>query len=83
MDIRDVFATNVRRLRAERSLSQDDLAYDAGVSRSYLSQIEKGRGSNNEGYFASLSVVERLAKTLGVEPAALLAATPRPKRSKS
>ena len=29
MDLRDVFATNLRRLRNARKLSQDDLAYEA------------------------------------------------------
>ena len=45
---REVFATNLRRLRHEKGLSQDDLAYEAEVSRSYPSQLEKGT------YFASL-----------------------------
>lgn len=65
-DIRDVFATNLRRLRHERGVSQEDLAYEAGVGRSYLSRIEKG------GYYASLRIIERLARTLAVEPAELL-----------
>lgn len=65
-DIRDIFAANLRRLRHERKVSQEDLAYDAGVGRSYLSRIEKG------GYYASLRIIERLAKTLQVEPAELL-----------
>ena len=51
MDLREVLAANLRRLRHLRGLSQDDLAYDAGVSRSYLSQIEKGK------YYASLKFV--------------------------
>jgi transcriptional regulator with XRE-family HTH domain len=42
MDLRDIFATNLRRLRNLKGISQDDLAYEAGVSRSYLSQLEKG-----------------------------------------
>ena len=42
MDLRDLFAQNLRRVRHERGLSQDDLAYEADVSRSYLSQVEKG-----------------------------------------
>jgi transcriptional regulator with XRE-family HTH domain len=66
MDLRDVFATNLRRLRAEKGLSQDDLAYEAGVSRSYLSQLEKGA------FYASLKIVGRLAETLKIEPAELL-----------
>jgi transcriptional regulator with XRE-family HTH domain len=66
MDLRDVFATNLRRLRHAKGLSQDDLAYEAEVSRSYLSQIEKGT------FYASLKIVGRLADALGVEPAELL-----------
>jgi transcriptional regulator with XRE-family HTH domain len=71
MDLREVFATNLRRLRHEKGLSQDDLAYEAEVSRSYLSQLEKGA------YFASLKIVAKLADALGVEPADLLKAPPR------
>jgi len=66
MDLRDVFATNLRRLRNAKGLSQDDLAYEAGVSRSYLSQLEKGS------FYASLKIIGRLADALGVEPAELL-----------
>jgi transcriptional regulator with XRE-family HTH domain len=66
MDLRDVFATNLRRLRHAKGLSQDELAYEAGVSRSYLSQIEKGV------FYASLKILGRLADALDVEPAELL-----------
>lgn len=66
MDLREVFASNLRRLRNAKALSQDDLAYEAGVSRSYLSQLEKGA------FYASLKVVGKLAVALNVEPAELL-----------
>jgi transcriptional regulator with XRE-family HTH domain len=36
------------------------------VSRSYLSQLEKGA------FYASLKIIGRLAEALGVEPAELL-----------
>jgi transcriptional regulator with XRE-family HTH domain len=71
MDLREVFATNLRRLRHAKGLSQDDLAYEAEVSRSYLSQLEKGA------YFASLKIIGRLAEALDVEPAELLRLPPR------
>ena len=61
-----MFAANLRRLRHEKGLSQDDLAYEAEVSRSYLSQLEKGA------FYASLKIIGRLAEALGVEPAELL-----------
>ena len=69
MDLREVFATNLRRWRNQRGLSQDDLAYEAGVSRSYLSQLEKGA------YYASLKIIGRLAEALDAEPAELLRTT--------
>ena len=61
-----MFAINLRRLRHAKGLSQDDLAYEAEVSRSYLSQLEKGA------FYASLRIVARLATALNVEPAELL-----------
>jgi DNA-binding XRE family transcriptional regulator len=74
MDLRDVFATNLRRFRNARKLSQDDLAYEAEVSRSYLSQLEKGA------FYARLKIVGRLADALHVEPAELLKVPPRTRR---
>jgi transcriptional regulator with XRE-family HTH domain len=62
MDLRDIFATNLRRLRNAKGLSQDDLAYEAGISRSYLSQLEKGS------FYVSIKVIGKLAETLGAEP---------------
>jgi len=66
MDLREAFATNLRRLRHAKGLSQDDLAYEARVSRSYLSQLEKGA------FYASLKIVGKLAMVLEVDPAELL-----------
>jgi transcriptional regulator with XRE-family HTH domain len=66
MDLRDLFATNLRRLRNARGLSQDDLAYEAEMSRSYLSQLEKGA------FHASLKIIGRLAVALKAEPAEFL-----------
>jgi transcriptional regulator with XRE-family HTH domain len=66
MDLREVFATNLRRLRHAKGLSQDDLAYEAEVSRSYLSQLEKGA------FYASLKIIGKIAYVLEVEPAELL-----------
>jgi transcriptional regulator with XRE-family HTH domain len=66
MDLRGIFATNLRRLRHEKGLSQDDLAYEAEISRSYLSQLEKGA------FYASLKVIGKLADVLKVEPTEFL-----------
>lgn len=74
MDLRDILAANLRRLRSEKGLAQDDLAYEADVSRSYLSQLEKGA------FYASLKILEKLAKALGVEPFELIVPPPRKRR---
>jgi transcriptional regulator with XRE-family HTH domain len=71
MDLRDAFAANLRRLRHAKKLSQDDLAYEAEVSRSYLSQLEKGA------FYASLKIIGKLAAVLEVEPAELLRMPPK------
>jgi transcriptional regulator with XRE-family HTH domain len=76
MDLRDVFATNLRRLRNAKGLSQDDLAYEAGISRSYLSQLEKGA------FHASLKIIGRLAKALDAEPAEFLKLPAKKTRAK-
>lgn len=68
MDLRQLFATNLRRIRHAKGLSQDDLALDAEMSRSYLSQIEKGK------FYVSLKVMGRLADALGVDPVEFLKA---------
>jgi transcriptional regulator with XRE-family HTH domain len=70
MDLRDVFASNLRRLRHAKGLSQDDLAYEAEVSRSYLSQLEKGA------FYASLKIIGKLVDVLEVEPAEFLRLPP-------
>jgi transcriptional regulator with XRE-family HTH domain len=66
MDLREVFASNLRHLRHAKGLSQDDLAYEAEISRSYLSQLERGT------FYASLKIIGKLAAVLDVEPAELL-----------
>jgi transcriptional regulator with XRE-family HTH domain len=75
MDLRPVFALNLRRLRHDRGLSQDDLAYEARVNRGYLSRLEQGE------FFASLKIVGRLAEALNVEPAELLKMPPKRRRT--
>lgn len=62
MDLRETFATNLRRLRNAKGMSQDALAYESEISRSYLSQIEKGK------YYVSIEVIGRLADALKAEP---------------
>jgi len=69
MNLRQIFATNLRRIRHARGFSQEDLAYTADVDRTYLSKLE--RGASNVG----IDIIAKLARVLKVEPAELLKAT--------
>ena len=66
MDLRQVFAANLRRLRHKRELSQEDLAHEADVNRTYMSKLEKGAS------YPGLEIIGKLAAVLEVEPAELL-----------
>jgi transcriptional regulator with XRE-family HTH domain len=63
MDLRQLFATNLRRIRHQRKLSQEGLAHEAGVDRAYMSRVE--RGVTHVG----LEIIGKLADVLGVDPA--------------
>ena len=76
MDIREVFARNLRNLRREKGMSQEALADEAGVDRTYISALERSA------YSASITMVEKLAKVLGVEASVLLERPVRLRRSK-
>lgn len=65
MNGRQLLAWNLRRLRADRGLSQEKLAADSGIDRAYLSELERELGN------ASVDLVDRLAEALGVRPGAL------------
>lgn len=42
MDARQRVALNLRRVRVLRGMSQDDLAFEANIERSYLGYLERG-----------------------------------------
>ncbi|OYW45916.1 MAG: transcriptional regulator [Sphingomonadales bacterium 32-68-7] len=65
MDWGKIVGQNVRRLRVERKLTQEQLAHDAEIDLTYLGGIERGRRN------PSLSVLGRIAKALNVHPSAL------------
>jgi transcriptional regulator with XRE-family HTH domain len=73
MDIREVFALNLRRARNAKGLSQEALAHEADVDRTYVSALERSV------YSATIDMVDKLAKALGVDASTLLQ---RPTRSR-
>ena len=66
MNIREILAHNLIRLRRAKRLSQEALAHDAGIDRTYISSLER------RVYAASIDVVDSLAHVLGVEATDLL-----------
>ena len=74
MQIRQIFADNLRRTRHSAGLSQEELAFRADLDRTYISSLERGV------YAATIDVVARLADVLGVEAAELLV---KPRRTRS
>lgn len=66
MDICNRLGTNIRRLRLAKGWSQEDYADRAGIHRTYVSDIERGRRN------PTITVVEKLAKPLEVRAGELL-----------
>jgi transcriptional regulator with XRE-family HTH domain len=62
MDIRKQVGINVRRLREARRLSQEQLAFEAELHRTYISGVE--RGIRNP----TVAVVAKIARALSVTP---------------
>lgn len=69
MNIRDIFARNLRIARKERGFSQEELAHRAGLDRTYISSLERAV------YNATIDVVDRIAVALDMEASALLERT--------
>lgn len=65
-DICKRMGATVAKLRRERGLSQEEFADQAGIHRTYISDIE--RGARNP----TIRVVERIARALEVQPGSLL-----------
>ncbi len=57
---------NMRRLRAARGLSQEALAHECGINRTYLSAVERAERN------VSVDNIARIAMGLQVEPWTLL-----------
>jgi transcriptional regulator with XRE-family HTH domain len=78
-----VVAANVRQARKAAGLSQEELAFEAGVDRTYVSQVERAKRN------VTVVVLARLARALRTSAAALVQAggaspaprtRPRPRR---
>lgn len=68
MDVVQLLGVNVRHYRKLKDMTQERLALDAGMERSYVSDLERGMRN------PSVRALGRLAEALGVEPGLLLEA---------
>lgn len=65
-------ATRLRRLRSEAGLSQEDVAYRAGLSRFIYQQYEKGESRRGEPANPTLRSVLAIAQVFGISIEVLL-----------
>lgn len=65
-DLRGILAYRIRILRVAKGWSQEHLALECGLDRTYVSAVERSRWN------VSLSNIERLAQALDVQPFTLL-----------
>lgn len=66
MDLKEVMAINLRRIRHDKHMTQEELADRAGLSARYIGSIERADVS------ASVTVLGHLAAALGVDPSVLV-----------
>ena len=67
MDILAQVGRNLRLLRKQKGLSQEKLSFEAGLHRTYISDIERGKKN------PTVKSLAKIAKALDVPPARLLA----------
>lgn len=66
MNILEKFGKRVRQKRLEKGISQESLAFDAGIDRTYLPGIEKGTRN------PSIKITHQIALALGITLSELL-----------
>lgn len=76
MDLKEVMAINLRRIRHVKKMTQEELADGAGLSVRYVGAIERADVS------ASVTVLGRIAEALGVEATDLIKRTVHPHRAR-
>ncbi|MFI8683977.1 helix-turn-helix domain-containing protein [Brevundimonas diminuta] len=59
-DVRQRLAANLQKHRRAKGLSQEGFAHEAGIHRTYVSDLE--RGARNP----TIEIIDRLARALGV-----------------
>lgn len=66
MDLAEAFGVVVRELRIEAGLTQEQLGFEAGIRRTFVSLLELGQQQ------PTLTTIFKIAPALGLTPAALI-----------
>ena len=66
MNLNEIVAANLRRIRRDRQLTQEELADRAGLSSRYVGSIERSDVS------VSITILGRLAEALKIDPRELM-----------
>lgn len=69
-----LFASNMKRIRLDKKLTQENVAEGAGLHPNYISSVERGERN------LSIANIERIACALGVSMPELLAESDKPSR---
>jgi len=72
-----LFASNMRRIRLEKNLTQELVAEAAGLHTNYISSVERGQRN------ISIGNIERIACALGVGMPELLTEAEKPRKTSS
>jgi len=64
--IEDLFGDVLKQLRNEKGLSQEELGFESGYHRTYISMLERGKKS------PSLKTIFQLSKALDVNPSLII-----------
>lgn len=67
MTLQETLGKAIVQLRKERNMSQEAFAFDAGIDRRYMSDIENGKRN------ISLDILERISQKLGLKISELFA----------
>jgi transcriptional regulator with XRE-family HTH domain len=68
-DVKQVVGSGIRSIRKAKGISQEALADGAGVSPSYMGEVERGLRN------ISLETLEKVSRALGVSPIDILRAS--------
>lgn len=72
-----LFASNMKRIRLEKNLTQEAVAEGAGLHPNYVSSVERGQRN------ISIGNIERISCALGVGMPELLAESEKPRKTSS